>query len=110
MTLEIMTANRLRDGTVVWFGPHNQWVETVADAVVFDERTAEAGLEAARVGEHNQMVVGVYPVEAILENGKPTPTNNREQIRAYGPTVAYNSRKPVFSVIAARASARRHIG
>lgn len=88
MPLKAITANRLRDGAVVWFGPGDAWVERVADASVFEaaDDLDAAGERAQRfVGQ--RVVVDVYPIEVALTANGPEPLRLRERLRALGPSV-----------------------
>lgn len=83
----VFTANRLRDGRVVWLAAGDAWVEEIGAAAVFAPEEAEAGLKRAQRGEAQQHVVGVYGVEVSVQAGKPVPTKFREQLRVRGPSV-----------------------
>lgn len=84
----VFTANRLRDGRVVWLGQSGAWSESVADARIFPPAEATAGLALARQGERDQQVVGVYGTEVLLKDGLPVPATFRERLRAEGPSVS----------------------
>jgi sulfite reductase (NADPH) hemoprotein beta-component len=84
----VFTANRLRDGRVVWLGPEGCWVETLATAQVFPAEAAAEGLALAQQGEGQQQVVGVYGVELHRSAGTPEPLKFRERLRAAGPSIA----------------------
>jgi Protein of unknown function (DUF2849) len=90
----VFTANRLRDGRVVWLAEGDRWAETVAEARVFPPQEAEAGLALARRGERAQQVVGVYGAEVAVQSGIPVPVKFRERLRAKGPSVAAEPREP----------------
>src|SRR3954464_1949526 len=62
----VFTANRLRDGRVVWLAEARRWVETVAEAKVFPPAEAAAGLALAQQDERSQQVVGVYGAEVAI--------------------------------------------
>jgi sulfite reductase (NADPH) hemoprotein beta-component len=83
----VITANRLTDGVAVWFGPDEKWVETFAHATVYDDKTAQAALAAAKATIARQEVVGVYEFPVTLRDGHAVPPNVRETIRARGPSV-----------------------
>jgi sulfite reductase (NADPH) hemoprotein beta-component len=87
-TPSVFTANRLRDGRVVWLGAGDAWVERVAEAAVFAPAEHGAGLARAKRGEAEQRVVGVYGVEVALKAGAPVPVKFRERLRAQGPSIA----------------------
>ena len=87
-TPTVFTANRLRDGRVVWLGAGDAWVERVAEAARFSPAEHAAGLARAKRGEAQQRVVGVYGVEVALQAGVPVPTKFRERLRSQGPSIA----------------------
>jgi hypothetical protein len=81
---QMLTANRLRDGEVVyWRG--GEWVEAYADGDVFrDAVSAERALEAAQDFVKRNIVVAPYLFD-VREDG--APVKEREIIRAAGPSV-----------------------
>jgi len=86
----VFTANRLRDGRVVWLGTEGDWRDRIAEATPFAPEAAEQGLALAQRGERDQHVVGVYAVEVDPDGalGGPTPLKFRERLRVQGPSVA----------------------
>lgn len=85
---QIMTANRLRDGAVVFLTRAGGWSETVDDAVLAVEPQAAAALEArAAVDEKATLVTGPYLFAATRVQGKIRADHIRERIRTLGPTV-----------------------
>ena len=87
MALKAITANRLRDGAVVWFGPQNQWVERIDSAAAYDEAAAAQALALAQQDEARNLVVAIYTLEVDLVDGVPAPLRTKERIRALGPSV-----------------------
>jgi Protein of unknown function (DUF2849) len=87
-TSSVITANRLRDGRVVWFARGEAWADGIDAALVVRPEAADAMLALARLDEARQHVVGVYAVEVSLDRGRPTPTRLRERLRLTGPSVA----------------------
>ena len=83
----VVTANRLRDGQVVWLAPGGHWAEHIAAAEVFDNDIIDEAIARAHVFEDKRVVVGVYGVE--LDPARPgvVPVTERERIRAVGPSV-----------------------
>jgi len=83
MTVQVVTANRLRDGVIVWLTSDLKWSEDYADSKVLrDEAEANAALEAAGIDVKTRLVVGPY-----LAEFKETPeglqaASARERIRA----------------------------
>jgi len=86
MTLQILTANRLADGAVVFRAADGRWVERLAGAEVVDEAAAPALLKAGEA-EVATKVVGPYLIEVAISDGEPVPLRYRERIRAEGPSI-----------------------
>jgi hypothetical protein len=84
---EVITANRLTDGVVV-FRAGGGWVEDFAEAAVYeDDEAAKAALARAREDEAGNLVVDAYPVVVEMRAGHYAPKALREAIRAAGPTI-----------------------
>jgi hypothetical protein len=83
----IVTANRLRDGQVVWLAPKGHWAEDIAAAEVFDNAVIEEAIARARIFEEQRVVLDVYGVELDCAHPCPVPVTERERIRAAGPSV-----------------------
>ena len=83
----VISANRLRDGRVVWLGADGAWPEDLAQAAVLAGAAVDAGLAAAALAEAAQHVVGAYLVEVARAPGGPVPLRAREKFRAGGPTI-----------------------
>ncbi len=85
---QVITANRLRDGVVVFLGTDFSWVDQIGAARVFaTPETSEAGLAATKKDEDDNLVLDVYAIEVAEKDGVITPTRLREAIRATGPTI-----------------------
>ena len=84
---QILTANRLRDGEVVYWAA-GQWVTTLEGAEVFgDDASAKAALKTADGSVRDRLVVNPYLFDVRREAGALRPVKEREIIRAAGPTV-----------------------
>jgi hypothetical protein len=84
---QVLTANRLRDGEVVYW-KDGAWVTALAEADVFAEKpAAEAALKSADRTVVDRLVVNPYLFEIRREAGVVRPIEEREVIRAAGPTV-----------------------
>ncbi len=84
---EMITANRLSDGIVVFFDAHGRWTEAFPEAAIYaDETTKDAALAEAKKTELANEVVDPYAVEMVVRNGHFAPKALREAIRANGPT------------------------
>jgi len=80
---QMITANRLSDGTVVYFTADKGWSENFADGAVWtDKESAEGALTASAEAVKARLVVGPYLFDVALTDAGPEPTNARERIRA----------------------------
>lgn len=88
MALQLVTANRLRDGAVVYLAPEGRWSERIEAAVVAADKAAVEAL-LALAAEHvaARIVVAPYAIEVEEKGGRREPLRYRELIRARGPTV-----------------------
>ncbi|HLW90033.1 MAG TPA: DUF2849 domain-containing protein [Roseiarcus sp.] len=83
---EVISANRLIDGVVV-FQTASGWAEDFAQAAVYeDEQSTKAALALAKEDEARNAVVEPYPVVVEMRAGHYAPKALREAIRAAGPT------------------------
>ena len=84
---EIITANRLVDGVVVFQDADGGWDDDFNRAAIFaDKDETAAALARARLDEARNLVVDAYAVEVEARNGRYAPKALREAIRAAGPT------------------------
>ena len=87
MTAKAITANRLRDGFVVYLARDGAWSEWIDDARVAATDEAEAGLLAAAAQAVKEaLVVNPYAIEVSDDGGAVRPLHIKEAIRARGPT------------------------
>ena len=85
---QIITANRLSDGVVVFLDPRNRWVERLAQGGVWtDTDSAAEALSAAKDDEARDVVVEPYLIDVVDRNGAVAAKHLREVIRAAGPTI-----------------------
>jgi hypothetical protein len=93
-----VTANRLRDGAVVFLRADGAWSTDVADSAVAGDADAAARLMAvATQAVADRLVVGPYLMEVSHDGGKINPLAYRERIRAFGPSIPV----PTFTLRAA---------
>jgi hypothetical protein len=84
---QMLTANRLRDGDVL-YRKGDGWVLNLAEGEVYqDAAGADAALAAATAELTRNEFVAPYLFEVREVNGKIKPVKEREIIRAAGPTV-----------------------
>ncbi len=92
MTEQVLTANRLGDGAVVYRSQSGAWTESLGESrvlatpeeaaqVLADAETARASLE----------IVGPYLMPVEHRDGQVRPTEMREFIRAKGPSISFDS-------------------
>ena len=88
MSLKIVTANRLRDGLVVFLADGGKWSGNIAEAAVAaDDDTAANLLRQAGRSETDNTVVAPYLIEVEAADRAPRPIRYREWLRTQGPTV-----------------------
>jgi len=86
MTHQIVTANRLADGRVVYLTQDAHWSARVADSRPANGAAAALLMTAAEISVANRIVIDPYLIDVTLEAGLPRPVLHRERIRATGPT------------------------
>jgi hypothetical protein len=85
---QMIIANRLTDGVVVFLDPREGWNSSIASGVVVDDDAeAQRLLTIAKRHETECRVIDPTLIDVQLEGGSPRPTAIREAIRAFGPTV-----------------------
>jgi hypothetical protein len=84
-TPKVLTANRLIEGDVVYFGNNGEWVLSHDDALFLDDEVHASEL-LANAHKQADLLVGAYLADAILKDGKPVPTHFREEFRTRGPS------------------------
>jgi hypothetical protein len=79
----VVTANRLVDGIVVYLAPDGSWTEDIAHAARAETEDETKALEAeAAKAVKAREVVAVYPMPIAIKDGKVDPLSVREKIRA----------------------------
>jgi len=85
---QVLTANRLDDGQVVYLAAGSAWTHRLAEAhIASDDDTAAALQAAAARGVAERAVIDPYLFEVDPQGGTPRPLRMREAIRARGPSV-----------------------
>ena len=85
---DVITANRLTDGLVVFQTVDGRWTEDFNRAAVLPDPQATAdALKRAKQDEANNIVVEPYAIAVEERNGHLAPKALREAIRAAGPTI-----------------------
>jgi sulfite reductase (NADPH) hemoprotein beta-component len=87
MALQVVTANRLGDGRVVYLADGDAWVEEVGRARIAEsEETGKTLTAVAEKAVAERLVVGPYLIDVKVEGDRVTPTRYREVLRALGPS------------------------
>ena len=85
--LQVITANRLDDGRVIFLADEGRWVEAVGRSRVAETDEAVAALTAvAERAVAERKIVGPYLIEVVREGARLVPRRYREVIRAIGPS------------------------
>ena len=80
---QMVTANRLSDGLVVYFTDRKGWSENFTDGAVWgDKESADAALIASEEAVKARLVVGPYLFDVAVTETGPLPISARERIRA----------------------------
>ena len=88
MSQQVISANRLTDGLVVYLTPEGGWSERLADGhVASDDATAQQVLALAKQAESDRIVVDPYLIDVAEFDGELRPKKYREYIRAMGPSI-----------------------
>lgn len=86
--LQVVTANRLREGDVVYLTDTGRWSTHLNESrASSDEGIIEAMLQQAAADVAARRVVAPYAFEVVEIDGILQPLSARELIRAAGPTV-----------------------
>ena len=85
---KVVSANRLRDGLVVFYTASGEWVEGFANSAVYTTPEAEAAALAKAVADiAANKVVDVYSFDVAGEGASLKALALRDAIRAAGPTI-----------------------
>ena len=85
---QMIIANRLRDGVVVFLAPGEGWDPSIAAGTVIDtEADAATLLAVAKRHEGECRVIDPQLIDVEIKDGKPRPIAIREVVRAFGPSV-----------------------
>jgi len=86
--LQMIIANRLRDGAVVFLALGESWeLAIAAGAVIENPEEAARLLAVAKRHETECRVIDPTLIDVEIKDGTPRPTAMREAVRAFGPTV-----------------------
>ena len=83
--VQVVTANLLREGLVVWLTADNTWTRDLSRARCFDD-AARAEDALARAAARSGEVVGCYLAPMRPTPDGPAPVHFREAFRRAGPS------------------------
>ena len=85
---QVLTANLLVGGDVVYWCEDETWVQELKDAYVFDtDVKIESALASAEAAVEARKILDPYLFSVSVDDGTIHASSVREQIRAAGPTV-----------------------
>lgn len=90
MALQVYTASLLKEGLVAYLSMDNDgisWTTDLNKATAAEDTAIDALRDAAERSDRDNIVVGIYPVTVEKTTSGFEPVENREKIRAYGPTI-----------------------
>jgi hypothetical protein len=82
---KVVTANRLREGDVVYLTANNLWTPHHHEAELIEDE-AHAQLRLLHAAGQKLVVVGVYLADAKAGANGPEPVHFREAFRTRGPS------------------------
>ncbi|OUR76500.1 hypothetical protein A9Q83_14255 [Alphaproteobacteria bacterium 46_93_T64] len=90
MTLQVYTASLLKEGLVAYLCIDTEgsyWSTDLNKAATAETDQAETLKSLAEQAERENIVIAAYAVDVELTENGTRPLENRERIRAYGPTI-----------------------
>lgn len=84
-TAKVVTANRLREGDVVYLTADDRWTAFHHEAELIEDE-AHAQLRLIHAAGQKLLVVGAYLADAKAGPNGPEPTHFREAFRTRGPS------------------------
>jgi len=98
MKFEIISANRLSDGRVVYLTRDGDWSESIIDAhSVHSTEERGAVLAQAERSADDGIIVSPYLVSMVDDGGTLAPLRFRERIRLFGPGTHRSATKNLSS-------------
>jgi hypothetical protein len=91
-TPKVVTANRLREGDVVYLAADDRWTPFHHEAELIDDE-AHAQLRLLHAAAQKLYVVGAYLADAKAGPNGPEPTHFREEFRTRGPSNYFHGKQ-----------------
>jgi hypothetical protein len=95
-TPKVVTANRLREGDVVYLTADDRWSAFHHEAELIDDE-AHAQLRLLHAAAQKLYVVGAYLADAKAGENGPEPTHFREAFRTRGPSNYLHGKQADFA-------------
>ena len=96
-TPKVVTANRLREGDVVYLGANDNWTPHHKEAeLILDE--AHAQIRLLHANTQRLAVVGAYLADAKSGPDGPEPVHFRETFRTRGPSNYMHGKQADFAI------------
>lgn len=89
--MQVVSASRLTDGTVVYLDSQGNWVESLASARLFEPENVQAGLDQAKAAIAASKVIDAFAVPVAQSADGLHAVSLRNAIRELGPTVAFKT-------------------
>jgi hypothetical protein len=86
--MQMIIANRLIDGRVVFMDADAAWVDSIEEGILLEtaaDNDRLMGLAMRNV--EDCVIVDPYLIDVVMDDGKRRPVEAREAIRAFGPSV-----------------------
>ncbi|WP_417449277.1 DUF2849 domain-containing protein [Kordiimonas sp.] len=85
---QMIVANRLLDGRVVFMRTDGSWSTVAGDAGTAEDEAGVAALETlAQKSAHANEVLSIEVIQATTRDGKPFPAHMKFAMQATGPSV-----------------------
>ena len=86
--MQMIIANRLVDGRVVFMDADAAWADSIEDGILLETAADNDRLmDLAMRAVEDSVIVEPYFIEVIIDDGQRRPVEAREAIRAFGPSV-----------------------
>ncbi|MDJ0629133.1 MAG: DUF2849 domain-containing protein [Rhodobacter sp.] len=91
-TPQVVTANALLDGDVVYQTADDRWTRSIAEAELIEDE-AHAQIRLLDAEAQQDRVVGAYLADARPSETGPHPVHFREAVRATGPSNYFHGKQ-----------------
>lgn len=95
-TPKVVTANRLREGDVVYLTADDHWSQHHHEAELIEDE-AHAQLRLLHAAAQRLLVVGAYLADAKAGPKGPEPTHFRETFRTRGPSNYHHGKQADYT-------------